>query len=687
MGAIYKVHHTLLDEIRVIKVMRAHTAGQEDMQHRFLQEAKMVTRLKHPNIASVFDYALDHDATAYIVMEFIDGVSLADLMRAFKSLDIPLALEITRQALDALAYIHRKNITHRDISPDNIMCTDVEGRLTIKLIDLGIAKDLDATESVTRTGMFLGKLKYASPEQLGMIEEGGSIDGRSDLYSLGIVLYQILTGEMPISGTAAHALVAGHLYHPPLSFDASDPDRKVPDELRAVVLKALQKKRGERWINSEEFYAEIVRLQRIFPYVPSAENLAMILASGRDASVKETPEVTPSVQDRVANRFAKEQTTPVPRADDYVPFASPRSSSETNQALLQTVPAVRLRHAATVIEERGTAQAAIPERAPLAPHRKKWLAPLVAVLLIATVGAFYFASRNRTDSRESGTETTRPRIEIPPATSTLAPPPANTATTTNIVLAAPGVPSTTVTAGTVPVRPPTIPKTSSGPPVSAALLRATSRAATARGRAETAGAATFAAELFNAAVTRQNAGDRFRAAGDERHAVASYEDAAATFDRAVTAAKNDRARLELEAAARRSPVPVPVATATQPPVVVSPLPPVTTPPPAKSSSDEERIRQVITRFIEAQESLNADLYIQVFPTASRARVATSFAQLRGQKLVLEITSIQVTGDRATVRASESRTIFPKVGTDQHFNRATTIALDKTGDTWVISRLK
>src|SRR4030095_7814491 len=127
-------------------------------------------------------------------MEYIDGVNLTDLLRAAGSPPLPLILEIAHQTLSALGFLHRKNVVHRDVAPYNLRLTrDEDGRPRTKLIDLGIAKPLDNTIDMTSTGVFLGKLKYSSPEQLGVLEAGETLDGRSDLYSLGIVLYELLT--------------------------------------------------------------------------------------------------------------------------------------------------------------------------------------------------------------------------------------------------------------------------------------------------------------------------------------------------------------------------------------------------------------------------------------------------------------------------------------------------------------
>src|SRR6476659_1715349 len=121
MGTIYRVRHRLLDEVRVIKVMRPHAVADKDLKRRFFEEARTATRLKHPNICTILDFALDDEGTAYLVMEFIDGVNLSELLGVKGPPGIALALEIAHQTLLALGYLYRRNVVHRDIAPDNIM--------------------------------------------------------------------------------------------------------------------------------------------------------------------------------------------------------------------------------------------------------------------------------------------------------------------------------------------------------------------------------------------------------------------------------------------------------------------------------------------------------------------------------------------------------------------------------------
>ncbi|HEX4441456.1 MAG TPA: serine/threonine-protein kinase, partial [Thermoanaerobaculia bacterium] len=326
MGTIYRVRHRLLDEVRVIKVMRPHAVADKDLKRRFFDEARTATRLKHPNICTILDFALDDEGTAYLVMEFIDGINLSELLGVKGPPGVALALEIAHQTLQALGYLHRKNVVHRDIAPDNIMVSRAEdGKPLVKLVDLGIAKVADAPTEMTQTGVFLGKLRYASPEQFGALEHGQRLDARSDLYSLGVVLYEVMTGVRPFSGESPPELLRAHLFNPPMPFSESDPMSRVPAELRAAILKALEKKRDNRWASAEEFDREIQALQRRTQRPEDMDSTVAFLSSIPKIEPPERP-FTPSAQDRLDRQFGPHTTPP--------PTPSPSGSPLT---LLPTV--------------------------------------------------------------------------------------------------------------------------------------------------------------------------------------------------------------------------------------------------------------------------------------------------------------------------------------------------------------
>lgn len=342
MGTIYKVHHRLLDEVRVIKVIKGELVADEELKRRFLEEAKVATRLKHPNIGTIHDFALGDDGTAYLVMEFIDGLNLADLVQRQGPLGIPLTIEIAHQALLALGYLHRKNIIHRDIAPDNFMLTRGEdGQPLIKLIDLGVAKALDKGGDLTSTGVFLGKLKYASPEQFGSLPPGEKLDGRSDLYSLGVVLYQLLTGKRPFAGERPAELLNAHMTQPPLPFSQTDPEGRIPAELRALVLHALEKKREDRFATADEFDRELLTLRSRFATPEDLEHTVALLSSVHPSGPASPATVTPSAQDRLDRHFAAGPTPRPTMADrsEAVTLASAPGAAVERRPLVRAVTA------------------------------------------------------------------------------------------------------------------------------------------------------------------------------------------------------------------------------------------------------------------------------------------------------------------------------------------------------------
>ncbi len=249
MGAVYKVRHILLDEPFVIKVIRPQHEGDKDLQERFLREAQAAIRLRHANIAEIHDFSIGEEGTAYIVMEFIEGATLKQILAKQGPPELSLTMEIAEQSLKALGCLHRRGYLHRDVSPDNLMLTrSLDDEPLIKLIDLGLAKRLEGGGDLTTTGMFLGKVRYSAPEHF----KGEELDQRSDLYSFGVMLYQLLTGHLPIEGEEFSQFIAAHLFKPPRDFAETDPGGRVPPGLRRVVMQTLEKERDRRVATADE---------------------------------------------------------------------------------------------------------------------------------------------------------------------------------------------------------------------------------------------------------------------------------------------------------------------------------------------------------------------------------------------------------------------------------------------------
>jgi serine/threonine protein kinase len=305
MGAVYKVRHRLLDEVLVVKVLNPRLDVTPELSDRFLREARFAIQLRHPNIAQLHDFSIAEDGSAFIVMEFIDGATFEDIVARTGPPPIGLGLEMARQSLKALGFLHRRGLIHRDISPDNLMLTrDAEGEPLVKLIDLGIAKVLKGgVGEATSTGMFLGKPRYASPEQFSAAGLSG-VDARADLYSFGVVLYELLTGVCPIQGRDPSSLMAGHLFRPPLDFAQSDPGGRLPADLRGILLRVLAKVPDERFASAEELTRALGEVQDRFPV--KAGELETVL---RAAALPAPPTLPPgSTQGKLDQQFV--QTPP-----------------------------------------------------------------------------------------------------------------------------------------------------------------------------------------------------------------------------------------------------------------------------------------------------------------------------------------------------------------------------------------
>ncbi|HVE70694.1 MAG TPA: serine/threonine-protein kinase [Thermoanaerobaculia bacterium] len=249
MGEVYKAQHVHLGAYRCIKVIKPSLIAEESYRVRFLREARLATQVHHPNVAVVHDFSIMADGTSYMVTEFIDGTTVREWEAQNGRFPLPLAVEVALQVLAGLDAIHRRGLLHRDISADNLMLAyDADEHLVVKIIDLGVAKDVSGPNvDTTQAGVFVGNPKYMSPEHLGELEDGQALDGRADLYSLGVVLYEMLTGVPPFVARTPNMYIVKHLTEPPRPFRDANPVFDPPEGLEAIVLRALEKKRDRRW--------------------------------------------------------------------------------------------------------------------------------------------------------------------------------------------------------------------------------------------------------------------------------------------------------------------------------------------------------------------------------------------------------------------------------------------------------
>jgi serine/threonine protein kinase len=259
MGEVFKVRHIHLKNFRVIKVMRRSLLADEKYRARFAREARIATLVQHPNVALIHDFTELPDGSHYMVCEFIEGLTVRQWDDEHGRLSVPLALDIGIQVLAGLDAIHAAGLLHRDLSADNVMITDKHGRLTAKIIDLGIAKDLThaVAGDTTETGVFVGNPRYASPEQLGTLKKGEELDARADIYAFGLLLYEMLAGVHPFVSATPQGYAVKHLTEAPPPIGVRDPSMKIPAELESIVMKALEKNREKRFQSAREFSAAL----------------------------------------------------------------------------------------------------------------------------------------------------------------------------------------------------------------------------------------------------------------------------------------------------------------------------------------------------------------------------------------------------------------------------------------------
>jgi serine/threonine-protein kinase len=253
-SVVYKAKQIGLTRLVCLKVLHPHLANDPEKVLRFQREAEAASAVLSQNVAAVFDYGVLPQGQPYLVLEYLDGTSLADILHTQGTLTIERLMPIFLQALTGLAAAHEKGVVHRDIKPSNLFIAD---GATVKILDFGLAKlttpESDAFSNLTQTGQTLGTPSYMSPEQC----SGLHIDHRSDIYSLGCVMYEALTGRPPFSGRNAFECMQKHVNEAPLRFPEVEGAPKVPQPIELAVMRALQKDPGARYQSVGEFKAAL----------------------------------------------------------------------------------------------------------------------------------------------------------------------------------------------------------------------------------------------------------------------------------------------------------------------------------------------------------------------------------------------------------------------------------------------
>lgn len=295
MANVYLAHDVILDRDVAVKVLRLDFANDEDFIRRFRREAQSATSLAHPNIVNIYDVG-EEESIYYIVMEYVDGQTLKQFIQKNSPVDVDVALNIMQQLTSAISHAHQNHIIHRDIKPQNILI-DREGN--VKITDFGIAVALSAT-SITQTNSVLGSVHYLSPEQA----RGGMANRKSDIYSLGIVMFELLTGRLPFSGESAVSIALKHLQSETPSIRRWNPS--IPQSVENIVLKATAKDPFYRYNSAEEMELDIVTALD-----PTRVNEEKYIVPVDDEATKAIPVITKDIPfedlDETVIRGGKEQ--------------------------------------------------------------------------------------------------------------------------------------------------------------------------------------------------------------------------------------------------------------------------------------------------------------------------------------------------------------------------------------------
>ncbi len=259
MGVVYLARHKVIDKKVAIKVLRADMAREKEITDRFLQEAKAASSIGNPHIIDISDFGHLPNGSTYFVMEWLDGKPLSKALEETKPLPVARLANVAQQIAEALASAHQRGIVHRDLKPDNIFLIKRGSEPDfVKILDFGIAKVSTGTSKLTRAGSVFGTPHYMSPEQAA----GVAVDSRTDVYALGVILYEMASGRVPFDADNFMGILTQHMYKAPVPIRALVPAEDVPPGLEAIILKALSKKPEQRYQTMDELSLDIEKLVR-----------------------------------------------------------------------------------------------------------------------------------------------------------------------------------------------------------------------------------------------------------------------------------------------------------------------------------------------------------------------------------------------------------------------------------------
>ncbi|MBV9211386.1 MAG: protein kinase [Acidobacteria bacterium] len=378
MGTVYRATHVLMDKTVAIKVLHPALAADDTIVARFSREAKAASRISHPHALNVTDFGEDENGIVFLVMEFLNGRTLKEIVRSEGPMSLPRVVEIMRQVCGALEAAHAENVVHRDLKSDNIMLIDVGGGDWVKVLDFGIAKIQEPAgqdPELTAPNLIIGTPQYMSPEQCSQASE---IDSRSDIYSLGVILYEMLAGHVPFAGESPTAIMMKHLQDEPPNI--SDERRDLPREVSQVVRKALAKRPEDRFQTASEL----------------SENLSL-------AAEKEV--TSENVIGDATERIERDTHRIVVPTGNNEPPRHTLGDDDDEATVVRPSPAVVTSH------EEYEEDAILAPTPPPAASSNSWKMAVIALIGVIVIGGVLYALTSR---RQSAEEQQTPPLTVDP---------------------------------------------------------------------------------------------------------------------------------------------------------------------------------------------------------------------------------------------------------------------------------
>ena len=646
MGTVYKAFDPLLTRIVAVKVISGQLDDNLEQRERFFREARAAAQMSHRNIITIYDLG-EQDGSPFLAMEYLEGRDLDQRLHDSEGMSLTRKLELALSISEGLAHAHTCGLIHRDIKPANVFVTD-EG--VVKILDFGLARLISS--GLTRSNAMVGTVNYMAPEQL----RGERADHRADIFSFGVLLYELLGGRKPFQGDSAASTMYKILHDTPQALDELDPVLGPP--LTSIVDRAMAKAREDRYQRMTDLLRD---LEGAYEPLRGADRRVI---SRVEAALR------PSSGSRLTSRPPEYDPDSSPTvADVTVPFST-------------AVPDASARPASA-------SAAAEPHAPPASAARRLWPAGVLALGVLVLVG--WFVARRQTP----------PSAPEPPS-ATVAPPP-ETPPSTVPALPAPAAPAPEI------VAPPAAPVPPVVPPARDARARETRDAeiTVERARATAALALMDAGKtVAQAANARELAPPLYAAAEKEEAqaredfrqgrfaAAAGRMEATATLFRTAAAAANDEAearaarvraaeegRRRAEQAARQA-EPPPAAPVAPPPPRPEPAP---TPAPPQPTA-QETVLATLRRYTAALEQRDVGALKAVWPGLTRAQqeaVEAEFANARSISVELASPRIEVSGTTATVSAVRHYSLRTRDGQQLRSDTSTTLTLRQQGAGWLI----